>query len=52
MSLASDHAVEAPTVGGGETEFAGRSLTQIAWGRLRRDKVAMVSLFTLSREPS
>ena len=47
MSLASDHAVEAPVAGGGEPEFAGRSLTQIAWGRLRRDKVAMVSLFTV-----
>jgi peptide/nickel transport system permease protein len=45
MSLASDHAVETPTGSSVEqTEIAGRSLTQIAWGRLRRDKVAMVSL--------
>jgi peptide/nickel transport system permease protein len=27
-----------------QTTIAGRSLTQIAWARLRRDKVAMVSL--------
>lgn len=26
------------------TQVEGRSLTQIAWGRLRRDKVAMISL--------
>ena len=45
MSLASDHAVETPAGSSVEqTEIAGRSLTQIAWGRLRRDKVAMVSL--------
>jgi peptide/nickel transport system permease protein len=45
MSLASDHAVETPAAAGVEqSEIAGRSLTQIAWGRLRRDKVAMVSL--------
>ncbi|MGH8893476.1 MAG: ABC transporter permease [Actinomycetes bacterium] len=48
MSLASDHAIETP--GGSsveQTEIAGRSLTQIAWARLRRDKVAMVSLIAL-----
>jgi peptide/nickel transport system permease protein len=45
MSLASDHAVETSTGSSTEsTEIAGRSLSQIAWGRLRRDKVAMVSL--------
>jgi peptide/nickel transport system permease protein len=48
MSLTSDHAVEssgAPT--GESTEIAGRSLTEIAWGRLRRDKVAVVSIVVL-----
>ena len=45
MSLASDHSVETPTGTSVEsTEIAGRSLTQIAWTRLRRDKVAMVSM--------
>ena len=45
MSLASDHAVETPSGSSVEqSEIAGRSLTQIAWGRLRRDKVAMVSM--------
>ena len=45
MSLASDHAVETPAGSSVEqTEIAGRSLTQIAWGRLRRDKVAMFSM--------
>lgn len=45
MSLASDHSVETPTGTSVEaTEIAGRSLTQIAWTRLRRDKVAIVSL--------
>ena len=45
MSLASDHAVETPAGSSTEqTEIAGRSLTQIAWSRLRRDKVAMTSL--------
>ncbi len=45
MSLASDHSVETPVGSSVEqTEIAGRSLTQIAWGRLRRDKVAMVSM--------
>ena len=29
------------------TEIAGRSLTEIAWGRLRRDKVAVVSIVVL-----
>jgi ABC-type dipeptide/oligopeptide/nickel transport system permease subunit len=45
MSVTSDHAVEpsAPS-SHGEGEIAGRSLRQIAWGRLRRDKVALVSL--------
>jgi ABC-type dipeptide/oligopeptide/nickel transport system permease subunit len=49
MSLTSDHAVEsasAPT--GASSEIAGRSLTEIAWGRLRRDKVAMVSIGVLA----
>jgi peptide/nickel transport system permease protein len=48
MSLTSDHAVESaapPT--GASTEIAGRSLTEIAWGRLRRDKVAVVSIVVL-----
>jgi peptide/nickel transport system permease protein len=45
MSLASDHAVEDPIGTGAEsTEIAGRSLTQIAWMRLRRDKVAVATL--------
>jgi peptide/nickel transport system permease protein len=48
MSLASDHAVETPVGPSAEaTEIAGRSLSQIAWSRLRRDKVAMVSLTTV-----
>jgi ABC-type dipeptide/oligopeptide/nickel transport system permease subunit len=48
MSLASDHAVETPTGTSVEqTEIAGRSLGQIAWTRLRRDKVAMGSLILL-----
>ena len=50
MSLtSSDHAVEsaAPTTGG-STEIAGRSLTEIAWGRLRRDKVAICSIVFLT----
>jgi ABC-type dipeptide/oligopeptide/nickel transport system permease subunit len=48
MSLASDHAVETPTGTSVEqTEIAGRSLTQIAWTRLRRDKVAMVSMIVI-----
>jgi peptide/nickel transport system permease protein len=48
MSLTSDHAVEStapPT--GQSSEIAGRSLTAIAWGRLRRDKVAIVSIVVL-----
>ncbi|HEU4913657.1 MAG TPA: ABC transporter permease [Actinomycetes bacterium] len=45
MSLASDHAVETPAGSSAEsTEIAGRSLSQIAWSRLRRDKVAMTSM--------
>jgi peptide/nickel transport system permease protein len=44
MSLTSDHAIESTPATAGATEFAGRSLTQIAWGRLRRDKVALTSL--------
>ena len=48
MSLASDHAVETPVGTSVEqTEIAGRSLSQIAWGRLRRDKVAIASIFVL-----
>jgi peptide/nickel transport system permease protein len=48
MSLASDHAVETPTGASVESsEIAGRSLTQIAWGRLRRDKVAMTSMIVV-----
>ena len=48
MSLASDHAVETPSGTSVEqTEIAGRSLTQIAWTRLRRDKVAMVSMIVI-----
>ena len=49
MSLASDHAVETPHGGpaSSQSEIAGRSLTQIAWGRLRRDKVAMVSMIVV-----
>ena len=44
MSLASDHSVETPTGTSVESsEIAGRSLTQIAWSRLKRDKVAMLS---------
>lgn len=48
MSLASDHAVETPAGTSVEqTEIAGRSLTQIAWSRLRRDKVAVVTTVTV-----
>jgi peptide/nickel transport system permease protein len=48
MSLTSDHAVESASAPTGEsTEIAGRSLTEIAWGRLKRDKVAMVSIIVL-----
>jgi ABC-type dipeptide/oligopeptide/nickel transport system permease subunit len=48
MSLTSDHAVESAAAPTGEaSEIAGRSLTQIAWGRLRRDKVALVSITVL-----
>jgi peptide/nickel transport system permease protein len=38
--------VDAPAESGTE-EFAGRSLRQIVWSRLRRDKVAMVCLVIL-----
>ena len=49
MSLASDHAVETPAGTSVEqTEIAGRSLTQIAWSRLRRDKVAVVTTVTVA----
>ncbi len=45
MSLASDHAVDTPSARAAEgSEIAGRSLTQIAWTRIRRDKVAIVSM--------
>jgi peptide/nickel transport system permease protein len=49
MSLtSSDHAVEsAAPATGGSTEIAGRSLSEIAWGRLRRDKVAICSIVFL-----
>jgi ABC-type dipeptide/oligopeptide/nickel transport system permease subunit len=48
MAMTSDHSVETPAArSSGTTEIAGRSLTQIAWLRLRRDKVAMVSLTLL-----
>lgn len=33
---------DAPAVAAAEPQIAGRSLGQIAWGRLRRDKVALV----------
>ncbi|MCA1713333.1 MAG: ABC transporter permease [Actinobacteria bacterium] len=48
MTLTSDHVLDpagAPAPTAEATEIAGRSLSQIAWGRLRRDKVAMLSLF-------
>ncbi|HEX7187463.1 MAG TPA: ABC transporter permease [Actinomycetes bacterium] len=45
MSLASDHAVDTAAARSAESsEIAGRSLTQIAWSRIRRDKVAIVSM--------
>ena len=48
MSLASDHAVETPAgTSVGQTEITGRSLSQIAWARLRRDKVAIITLVTV-----
>lgn len=48
MSLATDHAVETPTGTSVEqSEITGRSLTRIAWTRLRRDKVATVSAVTV-----
>ncbi len=40
-----DAPVESPVVA--EPEIAGRSLTQIAWSRLRRDRVAMVAMGTI-----
>jgi len=44
MSLTTDPAVGSPTTDAAAgTEIAGRSLSQIAWARLRRDKVAIVS---------
>jgi peptide/nickel transport system permease protein len=49
MSLTSDHAIESAAPPTGEsTEIAGRSLTEIAWGRLRRDKVAICSIVFLA----
>jgi len=49
MSLTSDHAIESAGPPTGETaEIAGRSLTAIAWGRLRRDKVAVTSIVVLA----
>ena len=48
MSLSSDHAIEsAPGPVDEIPEIAGRSLTQIAWSRLHRDKVAMASMITI-----
>lgn len=48
MSLSSDHTVETPQGSSvASVEIAGRSLSQIAWSRLRRDKVAMASLTTV-----
>ncbi len=45
MTLTSDHAVEPTSHQPVEqAEIAGRSLTQIAWARLRHDKVAITSL--------
>jgi ABC-type dipeptide/oligopeptide/nickel transport system permease subunit len=44
MSLGSDHAVDSPAARPEISEIAGRSLTQIAWLRIRRDKVAVVSM--------
>jgi len=48
MTLTSDQAVESAVPPTGDSgEIAGRSLTEIAWGRLRRDKVAVVSIVVL-----
>jgi len=47
MSLTSDHAIDTSAPTAESSEIAGRSLTQIAWGRLRRDKVAMTSLIVV-----
>jgi len=35
------------TTGEGPSEIAGRSLTQITWSRLRRDRVALVAMATI-----
>jgi ABC-type dipeptide/oligopeptide/nickel transport system permease subunit len=43
MTLTTEH-VEPPDAFDEAPEIAGRSLTQITWHRLRRDKVAIVSL--------
>jgi ABC-type dipeptide/oligopeptide/nickel transport system permease subunit len=49
MSFASDESVGTPPDAvTGPTEIAGRSLTQIAWSRLKRDKVAVVSMIVLT----
>jgi ABC-type dipeptide/oligopeptide/nickel transport system permease subunit len=47
MSLSSDHAVETVPHAAETQEIAGRSLTELAWSRLRRDKVAMASMTIL-----
>ena len=44
MSIASQAAEQEAHVTAGVTGIAGRSPGQIAWGRLRRDRVGMVSL--------
>ena len=44
MTIASQVAEQEAHVGTGVTGIAGRSPAQIAWSRLRRDKVGMVSL--------
>jgi peptide/nickel transport system permease protein len=48
MSLTSDHAIETSAPSHESSEIAGRSLTQIAWGRLRRDKVALTSMIVVA----
>ncbi len=49
MSLTSDHAIESSAATTAQrSDIAGRSLSQIAWGRLRRDKVAMTSVVVVS----
>jgi len=47
MSLTSDHAIDTSAPTAESSEIAGRSLTQIAWGRLRRDKVALTSVIVV-----